>query len=157
MPNAVGCETALCSSAQMGTVMVAVRQAGAGHRPDNEGRGDSSAGARYLAPGPGHAYVGFGTAFRRPSIRRRGTMVVVWDNDQDEPWVVMTDLAPAETRVCWYALRFWIETDFRALKSVGWQWNKTRRTDPERVSRHWLALSVATLLVLAYGTGRRRQ
>ncbi len=108
--------------------------------------------ARYLVPGPGHAWVGGGTAFRATSIRRRGTMIVVWDKDQQEPWVVMTDLPPAEAGVCWYALRFWIELGFKAIKSVGWQWQKTRRTDPERVSRHWLVLSVSTLLALAYGT-----
>ena len=43
-------------------------------------------------------------------------------------------------------------TGFKALKSIGWKWDKTRRTDPARVSRHWLVLSVATLLALAYGT-----
>ena len=40
----------------------------------------------------------------------------------------------------------------RPVKSLGWKWDKTRRTDPTRVSRHWLVLSVATLLALAYGT-----
>ncbi len=50
----------------------------------------------------------------------------------------------------WHALRFWIELGFKAIKSLGWQWHKTRRTDPDRVSRHWLVLSVAT--PLAYGT-----
>ena len=45
-----------------------------------------------------------------------------------------------------------IELGFKALKSLGWQWDQTRRTDPIRVSRHWLALSVATLLALAYST-----
>ena len=52
----------------------------------------------------------------------------------------------------WYALRFWIELGFKAVKSLGWQWDKTRRTDPARISRHWFVLSVATLLTLAYGT-----
>ena len=60
----------------------------------------------------------------------------------------------------WYALRFWIELGFKAcpvldtgaIKSLGWQWHKTRRTDPARISHHWLVLSVATLLALAYGT-----
>ena len=52
----------------------------------------------------------------------------------------------------WYALRFWIELGFKAVKSLGWKWDKTRRTDPARISRHWLVLSVATLLALAYGT-----
>ena len=41
---------------------------------------------------------------------------------------------------------------FKAVKSLGWQWQKTRRTDPARISRHWFVLSVATLLTLAYGT-----
>ena len=41
--------------------------------------------ARSLVPGPGHAYIGAGTAFSRPSIRRRGTMIVVRDRGQDEP------------------------------------------------------------------------
>ena len=54
--------------------------------------------------------------------------------------------------VSWYALRFWIELGFKAVKSLGWKWDKTRRTDPARVSRHWLVLSVATLLTLADGT-----
>ena len=49
-------------------------------------------------------------------------------------------------------MRFWIETSFKTLKSVGWQWQKTRRTDPARVERHWLVLSVATLLTLATGS-----
>ena len=35
---------------------------------------------------------------------------------------------------------------------MGWQWHKTRRTDPARISRHWFVLSVATLVALAYGT-----
>ena len=52
----------------------------------------------------------------------------------------------------WYALRFWIELGFKALKSLGGKWDKTRRTDPTRVSRHWLVLSVVTLPALAYRT-----
>ena len=43
-------------------------------------------------------------------------------------------------------------TGYGAIKSLGWQWHKTRRTDPAPISRHWLVLSVATLLALAYGT-----
>ena len=35
-----------------------------------------------------------------------------------------------------YALRFWIELGFQALKSLSWQWQKTRRTAPARISRH---------------------
>ena len=49
-------------------------------------------------------------------------------------------------------MRFWIETGFKALKSAGWQWQKTRRTNPARVERPWLVLAVATLLTLAFGS-----
>ena len=44
------------------------------------------------------------------------------------------------------------ETGFKALKSVGWQRRKTRLTDPARVERHRLVLSVATPLALAFGS-----
>lgn len=108
--------------------------------------------ARALVPGPGHAWVGHGTAFRAASKRRRGTLLVVWEPNQDEPWVVLTDLEPQQAGPAWYGLRCWIEMGFRALKSVGWQWQKTRRTHPERIARHWLVLSVTTLWTLAYGT-----
>ncbi len=108
--------------------------------------------ASRLIPGPGYAWVGRGTAFRQPKVRRCGTLLVVWGPNQQEPWLVLTDLSPGDVGVCWYGLRVWIELGFRALKGVGWQWQHSRRTDPDRVSRHWLVLAVATLWVLAYGT-----
>jgi len=113
--------------------------------------GDGRQVARQLVPGPGHAWVGAGCAFTG-ARRQAGTLVVVWAADQAAPWVLLTDLAPAEVGVCWYGLRVWIELGFRALKGVGWQWQPTRRSDPDRVARHWLVLAVATLWTLAYGT-----
>ena len=108
--------------------------------------------ARAFLPGPDTAWVGSGTAFGQPTAKRRCTLLAVWYAEQEEPWIILTDLPPEEAGVSWYALRFWIELSFKAIKSLGWQWDKTRRTDPARVSRHWLVLSVATLLALAYGT-----
>jgi hypothetical protein len=78
--------------------------------------------------------------------------MVVWAEAHAEPWLVLTDLAPEDVGACWYGLRVWIELGFRALKGVGWQWQHTRRTNPDRVARHWLVLAVAMLWVLAYGT-----
>lgn len=108
--------------------------------------------AQRLVPGAGYAWVGQGTAFRRPKAHRFGTLLVVWGEAQVEPWMVLTDLAPAAIGVSWYGLRVWVELGFRALKGVGWQWQHTRRTDPTRVARHWLVLAVAMLWVMAYGT-----
>ena len=108
--------------------------------------------ARRLVSAPGNSFIGSGMAFSAKSKRLRGTIIVIWDEGQDEPWIILTDLPPTEAGASWYEMRFWIETGFKALKSVGWQWRKTRRTDPERVERHWLVLSVATLLTLAFGS-----
>ena len=101
---------------------------------------------------PDTAWIGRGTAFSTPAAKRRCTLLVVWYAQQDEPWIILTDLPPEAAGPSWYALRFWIELGFKALKSLGWKWDQTRRTDPARVSRHWLVRSVATLLALAYGT-----
>jgi hypothetical protein len=103
-----------------------------------------------LVPGPGTAWVGQGRAFRHRPVR--GTLIVVWEEGHKAPWVLLTDLPPDQVGIVWYGLRIWIELGFRALKGVGWQWQRTRRTDPQRVARHWLVLAVAMLWVLAYGT-----
>jgi hypothetical protein len=108
--------------------------------------------ARTLVPGAGHAWVGAGTAFKHRDVRRQGTLLVVWEAEHDQPWLVLTDLAPDAVGVAWYGLRVWVELGFRALKSLGWQWERIRRTHADRVARHWLVLAVATLVTLAYGT-----
>ena len=108
--------------------------------------------ARAFVSRPDTAWTGSGTAFGGAAAKRRCTLLAVWYVEQEEPWTILTDLPPKEVGVSWYALRFWTELGFKAVKSLGWQWQKTRRTDPARISRHWFVLSVATLLTLAYGT-----
>jgi hypothetical protein len=108
--------------------------------------------AKRFVPGPGHAWVGRGVAFKHHAVRRAGTLLVVWDVGQAEPWMILTDLPPEAVGVTWYGLRIWIELGFRALKGVGWHWEHTRRRDPTRIARHWLVFAVAMLWVLAYGT-----
>ena len=108
--------------------------------------------AQHFVSRPDTAWIGRGTAFSTPNAKRRCTLLAVWYVEQEEPWIILTDLPPEDVGPSWYALRFWIELGFKAVKSLGWKWDKTRRTDPARVARHWLVLSVATLLALAYGT-----
>ena len=106
--------------------------------------------ARRPFSAPGSSIIGSGMAFSAKSKRLRGTIIVIWDEGRDEPWIILSDLNPKEAGASWYEMRFWIETGFNTLKSVGWQRRKTRRIDPARVELHWLVLSVATLLTLAF-------
>lgn len=114
------------------------------------GRGQCVRADRLVA-GPGHAWVGRVAVHRDRARRRIQTVVVVWEVGHAEPWVVFTTGTPAAALLRAYGLRMWIEAGFRDLKRMGWQWERTRRTDPVRVARHWLVLAVATAWVLAHG------
>jgi hypothetical protein len=63
----------------------------------------------------------------------------------------LTDLPPEAGNVLWYGLRTWIEQGFKIIKGGGWNWQKTRMEDPDRVERLWLVMAVATLWVVAVG------
>ncbi len=106
--------------------------------------------ARDLGGGPGTLRLGTGTAFGRDPMP--GTLVVLHGRDHKEPWLLLTDTPPDRTDADLYACRHWIEQGFRGGKRGGWQWQRTRRTDPVRVARHGLVLAVASLLAVAYGT-----
>jgi hypothetical protein len=73
------------------------------------------------------------------------TLLVLWDVDQQDVWLVVTDLPPTHVSPTWYALRMWIEAGFKALKSAGLHWERTRMHDPPRAERLWLVLALACL------------
>jgi hypothetical protein len=68
-----------------------------------------------------------------------------------DPWLIVTDLPPEASDAGWYGLRAWIEQGFKITKRAGWQWHRTRMTDPARAARLWLAVAVATLWLLRVG------
>ena len=77
-------------------------------------------GRRLPAPAcvsrPDTAWVGSGVACSRAG-KRRCTLLVVWQADQPEPWIILTDQPPEAAGVSWYALRFWIELGFKAIRA----------------------------------------
>jgi hypothetical protein len=105
---------------------------------------------RELVPQTGTQWVGTGTAFQG---RRRlnCTLLARWDDGDKDPWLLLTDLAPSAGEACWYGLRAWIEQGFKMTKRGGWQWQRTRMSDPQRAARLWLAVAVATLWLLSVG------
>lgn len=73
------------------------------HNTSFQPLGGGRQSAWQLVPGPGHAWVGQGTAFRRPKARRFGTLLVVWGEGQVAPWILLTDL-PVLPRKDWGVL-----------------------------------------------------
>ena len=60
-------------------------------------------------------------------------------------------MAPSAGEACWEGLRAWIEQGFKLTQRGGWQWQRTRMSDPQRAARLWLAVAVATLWLLSVG------
>jgi len=101
------------------------------------------------APKVGTTWCGLVTCFKTNPLDC--TLVAGWDDPHEEPWLIITDLSPEQADVVWYSMRAWIECGFKQTKRAGWQWQQTRMSDPDRASRLWLALAVATLWVVSVG------
>jgi hypothetical protein len=104
-----------------------------------------------FVPTPGQRWAGTGAAFKGTQSRLACTLVAWYGDGYKDPWLILTDLPPETCDVAWYGLRTWIEQGFKVIKRAGWQWQRTRMTDPERAARLWLAVAVATLWLVSVG------
>jgi hypothetical protein len=105
---------------------------------------------RQLVSAPDQAWAGQVTCFAHNSVEG-ATLLVTWETGYAQPWFILTDLPPQDSRAAWYGMRSWIEGGFKDLKRDGWDWQKTRMTDPHRAARLWLVLAIATLWVVSVG------
>ena len=109
-----------------------------------------------LAAGPGTTYAAAGTIFRNPDHRQACTLLARREAGYQDAWHLVTDLPPSEADAAWYGLRPWVECGFRHTKTGGFNWQDTRTTDPARAERQWLAMAVATVLLLRQGGRQER-
>lgn len=107
-----------------------------------------------LVPRPGTRFCAAGIAFRSSKASLDCTLTASWGEGYTDPWFLLTDLPPEAADPAVYGLRAWMERGFRFAKSGGWGWQDTRMTDPSRAERLWLAMAVATLLVVGAGGDR---
>jgi len=106
---------------------------------------------RSLVPRPGDRWSGTGVAFKTAASRLPCTLLACWEAGYTDPWLILTDLPPEAGDAGWYGLRAWVEQGFKVTKRGGFQWQRTRMTDPDRAARLWLAVAVATLWLLSVG------
>lgn len=98
---------------------------------------------------PGEHYVARGHLFSTKP--HACTLVAVWREGYEAPWLLMTDLSPVRCERAFYGLRCWIERGFRDAKAGGLRCERMRITDPERAERVWLVLAVSLLWTHAVG------
>lgn len=80
------------------------------------------------------------------------TVTAQWAQGETEMLCLVSNLPASQQPNLIYEKRYWIETLFGNQKSRGFQLARTHLTDPEHIDRLVLALSIATCLVLGFGT-----
>jgi len=89
--------------------------------------------------------------FARSSCRLTCPLLAQWTEPPTDPWLILTALPPAGAEAAWYGVRAWIECGFKDGKRGGWDGQQTKMTRPERASRLWLAMAVATVWTVSVG------
>ena len=108
-----------------------------------------------LLPGPGCYYLGEGELFKTKPLSC--TLVALWEEGYEAPWLLMTDLKPAQCCGAFYGLRSWIEQGFRVMKSGAYHCERLRVSDPKRAERIWLVLAVSLMWTHAVGATVQRE
>lgn len=110
----------------------------------------------------GRRWHGRATIFKKAGWRE-AHLSIVWDKRCKEPWILaatpegLHGLHAATA----YAKRSWCEQSFRDEKSSGFRWDQSLLTDPSRLMKLIVVMTLANLLALSSGTwlvksGRRR-
>lgn len=97
------------------------------------------------------AWCGSGKVTKDRRATYRVKLVTHWAADEPEPWLLLTNLGQAKVAVARYAQRFWIEEMFSDHKSRGLNLEATRLTDPDRLERLLVAVTLAYLWIMEVG------
>ena len=81
----------------------------------------------------------------------RANVLAVWEQQCQEPWLLVTDTHASYACCRNYCKRTWCEESHRDEKSHGLNWQKSQVNDPEHAQRLMVLLSLATLLCIATG------
>jgi hypothetical protein len=78
--------------------------------------------------------------------------VIHWDQTEDEPWFLISDVADTPRLLRFYACRMWIEDTYGDMKGHGFDLEATHLTDPDRLSRLVLAVCLTFVWFVALGS-----
>lgn len=81
----------------------------------------------------------------------RYTVMSFWEWEEDEPWLLLTNVEGLDKVYEQYGHRFWIEEMFSDHKSRGLNLEQTRLTDPARLQRLLVAVTFAYWWLMQVG------
>jgi hypothetical protein len=105
---------------------------------------------RDLAPRRGSQWCGCARVFKKAGWRRTN-VVACWRSDEEEPWLLITDLPATGHRCRQYRKRMRQEQAFRDEKSQGFRWRQSRVNDPDHAQRLLLIMALAMAWLLWLG------
>ena len=100
---------------------------------------------------------GEGHLFRKVKVTRDRkvkwvvNLLTLWGENQDEPWLLISDLEEEEKIEESYKGRYWIEEMFSDHKSRGLNLEVTRITDPDRLERLLVAVVLCYIWIMEIG------
>lgn len=89
------------------------------------------------------------------------SMVLHWEEGEDEPWYLATDRAATWRTIRMYKVRMWIEEMYGDMKGHGFDLESTYMRNPDRLSRLVLGVCLVYIWLISVGSwvvknGRRR-
>jgi len=102
--------------------------------------------------GPGQLIHWEQAAFTEKHQRAGLTLTVHWGEGEEEPLCLVSSLPASLYPEQIYEMRAWIETLFGHQKSRAFQLARTHLTMPEQIDRLFLALAIASCMILGLGT-----
>jgi hypothetical protein len=80
------------------------------------------------------------------------SMVLHWEEGEDEPWYLATDKAATWHTIRTYRVRMWIEEMYGDMKGHGFDLEATYMRDPDRLSRLVLGVCLVYVWLLSLGS-----
>jgi hypothetical protein len=80
------------------------------------------------------------------------SMVLHWDEGEDEPWYLVTDVEATQATIRTYKVRMWIEEMYGDMKGHGFDLEATHMRDLDRLSRLVLGVCLVYAWLISLGS-----
>lgn len=79
-------------------------------------------------------------------------LMLHWDYEEDEPWILVSDINDPKQVVSLYRIRMWIEEMYGDMKGHGFDLESTHLRDGQRIERLMLGVCIAFVWLITLGS-----